>query len=202
MKKILFTVACLFTILGTQAQVVQSDFDATDSELTTTEQKGNQKSSGGNFDVRLPADGVFGYSLHYTFFDYINIGYFQDLLKTDGLESNSDVGAFAGGSYRYWAMPALFIEGHAGLGWLYHSWSYKYTNYNIIGGRTYTTELTASDHKSYMFAYFHPRVGVKVYEKGNTAWCITAGYRFDAMDFKTDKENLAKYFTFGFAVAF
>ena len=201
MKRLLLITASMAAMLSMQAQVVESDFDATDTELSTTEADKQERNSGFSIDFRIPSEGVFGYSAHYTFADYFNFGWFQDFLKTDGLESNSSVGVFGGFNYRHWVMPSFFVEGQAGLGWYYHSFSYKEPTTNYVSGKLYTSTTTKHEHKSYVFGYFWPRVGVKVYEKGSSLWCVTVGYRFDALDFKTSKDMLGKYFTFGAIVA-
>jgi len=198
MKKAFIAIVCLFAMTNMQAQVVESDFSATETDLKTTANTKTADNNGLSIDFRIPDGGVFGYSISYTLMDYLNLGYFQDWLDAKGMEKNQDFGIFAGGMYRYWVAAPFFVEGRAGIDCHNHSWSIKvpYRIGSTIG------EKTESDDDFSVGFYVEPRIGVKVYEKNGISVCANAGYRLDAMKFKFDDEHLGKYITFGATIAF
>ncbi len=182
MKKLVFTVFCMLFAMVSYAQ------DATGNEVLSTDSpKQNYE-----LDLRFIKDG-FGISANSSWLGFLDFGIYFDHykdVKNDyfEIENNRDWGFFTGGKYKYWPMEFLYIEGQVGLGWHWSSASYKYN-----GG--WETQKSNS-----IFCYITPRVGVKVITIKKYDVFLTAGYRWDAMKFKFNKENMNDFFTLGFSV--
>ncbi len=83
-----------------------------------------------------------------------------------------------GGNYRHWVSKSFFIEGQGGLA--YYNTETKLKGKKVAGLNKFGLFVT-------------PRAGFKI---GKT-WGITAGFRFDFIDFKFDNISDRGHFTVG-----
>ena len=180
MRKIILSIACVAATLCSYAQQMGSN---------------RQPDPGSAIELRLVDDG-FGVGCDFLF-NYINAGMYYDFYKAvdiGSLEMNhrDSWGIYGGGNYRYWFSPSVFVEGRAGIGFDWYSYSLEGKTSNIT---------PSSDNELRLFAYLQPRAGVKILSTKKGDISIVAGYRLDFIKFKTGSDNTKNYFTIGVAAS-
>ena len=189
MKKIIvFATACMLAVTVGNAQVIENDFGSTaysssGTYIKSDQKKKNESRNSASLDIRFPKEG-WGIGTTIVWFDYFVLTYFTDNYKNkdyDGYEicDRKDSGVAVGGNYRFWPTEKLFVEGQAGIGWMYGSSSAKIQGTN--------TAYHSSDDD--YFVYITPRAGYKVHAADFADFYITLGYRWDAPKFKFSKDD-------------
>lgn len=157
------------------------------------------KANSATVDFLIP-DGGFGVGLDYVF-SYINVNAAYIFGKTDdNVTDNAGWQIGIGGNYRYNISKVFYVEGRAGIGYYHWSTKYKYqSGEKEVGpswGNHHTTVATYDYEKNTANEaelYVSPRVGVHLFKNLS----IVAGYRWDFVKFKFDKEHTNDYFTIG-----
>jgi len=140
----------------------------------------------GGLDIQYHAiDDGWGISLE-SVVKYIIFGLEYNFGKTpEGVTSNSGLEIYLGGNYRYYLTENFYFEGRLLAG--YYQWDVKYNK-----------KIGIDDQKQReAFVGLSPRAGIKFGKLG-----ISAGYRWDWVKMKFDKENCLDRFTVGLTVYF
>lgn len=159
------------------------------------EYMGIEKATGINMDLGI---GYFSISGGYVFGE-----------TNDNVTDNNSWHIAVGANYRYWLHKRIFIEGKIGIGYSHSTFKMKYTtgyktDYIMNGKYSYNkpTYETSEESSGDVFGYITPRIGFNVGKIWDTQWAIVAGYRWDALKFKFDKDNTRDYFTIGITAGF
>lgn len=181
MKKF-FILAMMALAVGMSANgqtVITNDYG---SPITGTDvQKSGSdelEQSQGGFDVQYNAiENGWGIGIDYVVSNVL-FGYDYLFGKTnDYVNTNNGMEIYLGGNYRYRIIENLYVEGRAMIGYYYWKTEFK-------GG--------GDDSANKVFLGFSPRVGLQFGK-----WAISAGYRWDYVDFKFDKEHCLDRFNIG-----
>lgn len=147
-------------------------------------------------------DGGFGINMDMTF-GYLDInGGWISGKTNDYIKDNSGWQICVGGNYRYWLGKSFFIEGKAGVGYYHSSVEMRLpsgTKTTTILGKSHTstTYTTEKESNGEFGLYVSPRAGLHVGKIAGCDWSIVAGYRWDFIKFKFDKDYTNDYFTIG-----
>lgn len=112
-----------------------------------------------------------------------------------------------GMDHRFCIGKIFFLEFGAGIGWKVYNYEYssiEETEYysKDLGGYT-TIKKWYEEREGNGFMYFTPRFGFKILNIRDYEFlCVSAGYRFDYLDYEFSKSNLANYFTIGLSYNF
>lgn len=123
--------------------------------------------------------------------------------KPEGITENEGWNIGLGYGYRYWLGKSLFVEGQVGAAYYHGTIKYRYVSdtqgHYGVSGRYYTTNTYATEKEtsSEFGAFLTPRVGLKLFKFKDQKIGLVAGYRWDFVKFKFDKEHTADYFTIG-----
>ncbi len=181
----------------------------------TTEKQGGKFVAGNNLQ---PTDGIrnSGIDASYLTIDDgwgLGVGFmyknftlglkFYDMDDVNSFAENYyQLGANIGYNLRYWLGESFYIEARAGV-------QYLHTSFESLLGETTTTVGYGNNEKTYTglevwdevsdgnFGLFvTPRVGLVL----GKSISLTAGYEWNFLDFKFDKEHQSDYFTVGLSV--
>lgn len=214
MKKII-TTFIVFTValmsIQSKAQVtVENNINEKDQvtdNRSNDDDKNKKKASGFELEYQGIEKG-FGIGLNIFIKNvYLSVATlsFDDIEKS--IRNRSGWNVSAGYDYRYYLAKIFYIEGRAGIGYEHVSAEYaageKSTERHSISG-TYTSTSTEwkKEGNGEFFLTVNPRVGVKVCKIWGSDFNIIAGYRWDFVKFKFDKDNTIDYFTVGAAFTF
>ena len=157
------------------------------------------KANDASIEFLIP-DQAFGVGLDYVV-SYLNVNASYIFGKTDDtVKDNAGWQIGIGGNYRYNISKVFYVEGRAGIG--YYHWSSKYryqSGEKEVGpswGNHHTTVATYDYKKNTANEaelYVSPRVGIHITKN----FSIVAGYRWNFIKFKFDKEHTNDYFSIG-----
>jgi hypothetical protein len=125
-----------------------------------------------------------GLSLDYVF-KYFVLGFNYNWGETnDYIKTNNGMEYYVGGNYRYHIVKQFYVEGRMLAGW--YNWNTK-----IKTGKSSSDEVNTNK----AFIGINPRIGLDF-----DGWGISAGYRWDYVDFKFDKDHKFDRFTIGISI--
>lgn len=187
MKKILITTVLAFALgTYTSAQIViTNDYSTPNNEtndIYSQESKSNEiEQTQGGMDVQYHAiENGWGIGLNYVISGFV-LGF--DYLfgkKNDYIRNNGGMEFYIGGNYRYRIIENFYVEGRVLAGYYY--WKTEYNS---------KTNLE-NDSANKLYLGLSPRIGLQF-----GSWAISAGYRWDYIDFKFDKDHCLDRFNIG-----
>ncbi len=168
--------------INANAQIVLSnDYGQSETSVLSEDSNSNkieQRQGGADFQYHAIEDG-WGIGIDYVIKYYV-LGYNILGGKTNDIISHNLGGEiYLGGNYRYHFTKNLYIEGRVLAGYYY--WNIQYKN-----------SIMKEQNKNKVFMGFSPRIGLQF-----GSWGISAGYRWDYLDFKFDKDNCLDRLTIG-----
>lgn len=122
----------------------------------------------------------------------------SDITKNEGWNIGIGYG------YRYWFNKMFFVEGQAGVGYYHGTVEMRYEDgvndhYSVALGHYTTTKYSKKKDSNGEFGcFFQPRIGVNI-AKG---YGLFAGYNWDFIKFKFNKDYTSDYFSVGMIAVF
>ncbi len=120
-------------------------------------------------------------------------------------ENYYQLGVNIGYNLRYWLGKSFYVEARGGVQYLHYSYEFlaseEYVE-NVIGygdnKKVYTTTVQKWDETSdgNFGLFVTPRLGLVL----GKSIALTAGYEWNFLDFKFDKEHRSDYFTVGLSI--
>lgn len=148
-------------------------------------------------------DGGFGLGFNVIVNHFVFTGAFTEGQTNADITENNGWNIGVGYSHRYWLGKQLYIEGQAGVGYYHGSMKIKYvsgTKNNsspTLGHYTTNTYSYKTESNGDFGMFLTPRIGLKLLKVKDTEWGVVAGYRWDFIKFKFNKDYTADYFTIG-----
>ena len=133
--------------------------------------------------------------MEYSFSGFLFGGAYGWLKDSEYMKSSSFWNIHTGYNFSFNIPQApVFLDLRVLFG--YYGMSYDIINgYSKYGNPTYKTKNDGD-----VFLGLNPRIGVELAKIYGASICIVAGYRWDCLKFKFDKENTDDFFTIGFSI--
>ncbi len=208
MKKLFLAVCALCLALSVQAQkVVTDNIHGTKADVVEKKRqdniKGKVKPSGAGIEYVALKEG---FGLNYNaVVKHVLVDFSFGFGKTESpIIGNFSYNIGLGGNYRHWIGNVFYVEGRAGVAY-YHSKiemtekTYLRTDTTPSGMRIDKYDYSTKVLKNGDFGLFvSPRIGVKLFN----GLAISAGYRWNFLDFKFKEGYISDYFSVGVTILY